>query len=82
VYGKNQRAEVDLAKASAYWSESLSRTKRLPSYESWLNPPKPARNLTGDELEQRQSEHEADVEMMRKLMAEKAKGEEESMDDA
>ena len=36
-------------KASAYWAESLARTKRLPDFDKWLNPPKPARVLKKNE---------------------------------
>lgn len=63
-------------KASAYWSESLARTKRLPDFDKWLNPPKPARALKGKEAEKRLREHEQDVAMIERLMAEKKKKEE------
>lgn len=63
-------------KASAYWSESLARTKRLPDFDKWLNPPKPARALKGKEAEKRLQEHEQDVAMIERLMAEKKKKEE------
>ena len=62
-------------KASAYWSESLARTKRLPDFDKWLNPPKPARVLKGKEAEKRLQEHEQDVAMIQRLMTEKKKKE-------
>ena len=62
-------------KAAAYWSESLARTKRLPDFDKWLNPPKPARVLKGKEAEKRLQEHEEDVAMIERLMEEKKKEE-------
>jgi hypothetical protein len=75
ILAKKREAEVELMKASAYWSESLARTKRLPDFDKWLNPPKPARVLKGKEAEKRLQEHEQDVAMIQRLMTEKKKKE-------
>ena len=75
VYNRKQKTEVDLVKASAYWAESLARTKRLPDFERWMNPPKPARVLKGKEAEKRLQEHKEDVAMIERMMADKAKEE-------
>jgi len=79
-YGKKQKAEFETLRASVYWAESLARTKRLPDFKNWINPPKPARALKGEEAERRKAEHEADVAMMENLIAksEQAKSEEGS----
>lgn len=74
---KKRDSEVNLTKASVYWAESLARTKKLPGFDQWMNPPKPARALTGDEAEKRLAEHREDVAMIEGLMAAKAKEEEE-----
>jgi hypothetical protein len=52
----------------------------LPDFQNWINPPKPARALKGEEAERRKAEHEADVAMMENLIAksEQAKSEEGS----
>lgn len=76
ILAKKRDSEIELMKASAYWSESLARTKRLPDFDKWLNPPKPARALKGKEAEKRLQEHEQDVAMIERLMAEKKKKEE------
>jgi len=60
-YGKKQKSEFETLRASVYWAESLARTKRLPDFRSWISPPKPARNLTGEEAALRLEEHENDV---------------------
>jgi hypothetical protein len=75
VFAKKREAEIELMKAAAYWSESLARTKRLPDFDKWLNPPKPARVLKGKEAEKRLQEHEEDVAMIERLMEEKKKEE-------
>lgn len=75
TYGKKQRVEVDLVKASAYWVESLHRTKRLPEFERWMNPPKPARALKGKEAEKRLQQHQKDSAMIHELLVAKAKAE-------
>ena len=75
VYNRKQKTEVDLVKASVYWAESLARSKRLPKFERWMNPPKPARALKGEEAETRLREHEEDVAMIESLMAQKTKEE-------
>ena len=79
-YGKKQKTEFETLRASVYWAESLARTKRLPDFHNWINPPKPARALKGEEAERRTAEHEADVAMMENLIAksEQAKSEEGS----
>tara|TARA_R110000765_G_scaffold329297_3_gene420173 strand:- start:154 stop:432 length:279 start_codon:yes stop_codon:yes gene_type:complete len=76
ILAKKREAEVELMKASAYWAESLARTKRLPDFDKWLNPPKPARVLKGKEAEKRLQEHNDDVAMIEGLMAAKKKNEE------
>jgi len=81
AFGKKRNAEVDLEKASAYWAETLARTKRLPDFKAWMNPPKPARVLKGKEAENRLREHRADVMMIERMMAEKAKPKEEGLTD-
>ena len=69
TYDKTQRGEVELAKASAYWTAALSRTKKLPNFDSWMNPPKPARALTGEEAELRERQHQEDVATLMELKA-------------
>lgn len=54
------RAHLRLA---AYMTAGLMRTRRLPSLQRWLNPPK-ARALKGPELKQRQTEFEAMAKRM------------------
>lgn len=75
MLAKKKESEVDLLKASAYWSEMLARTKRLPEFDRWMNPPKPARALKGEEAATRLREHEEDVAMIQSLMAQKTKEE-------
>lgn len=67
AFRKKRELEIDVAKASAYWVESLARTKRLPEFSSWMKPPRPARTLKGKELEDRHREHEEDVERWKSL---------------
>jgi hypothetical protein len=71
VYNRKQETEVDLVKASAYWAESLARTKRLPNFEQWMNPPKPARPLSDEEAAIRFNEHE---DMIARSKAARARG--------
>lgn len=80
AYGKKCKTDFETLRASVYWAESLARTKRLPDFQSWIHPPKPARALTGEEAERRKAEHEEDVAMMENLIAksEQAKSEEGS----
>ena len=74
---KRRDSEVDLARAASYWTEALARTKRLPDFKGWMNPPKPARHLDGEEAARRLAEHEDDVARSRDLRAKrKAKTEE------
>ena len=74
-YGKKQKSEFETLRASVYWAESLARTKRLPNFKNWINPPKPARALKGKEAEIRKAEHEVNVALIEGLIAksEKAK---------
>ncbi len=67
-------------KASAYWSESLARTKRLPDFDKWLNPPKPARPLSGEEAEIKLKEHEEMLERSQSVRARAKKKKEELTD--
>ena len=57
-YGKVKQEEAELAKSAAYWTAALARAKDIPSYDHWMNPPKPARVLEGEEAAQRQQEHD------------------------
>jgi len=52
----------------------------LPDFKNWINPPKPARALKGEEAERRKAEHDADVAMIESLIAksEQAKSEQGS----
>lgn len=43
--------------AAAWHTAALMRQKRMPSLQRFLNPPKPARKLTGKELEKRRKQH-------------------------
>ena len=36
----------------------LSRAGRFPSFDEWMNPPKPARALKGEEAKERAAEFE------------------------
>ncbi len=57
-YGSVQERAVEIAKASSYWSAMLSRAGRFPSFDEWMNPPKPARALKGEEAKERAAEFE------------------------
>ncbi len=70
MFSKKRDAEVDLARAAAYWTEALARTKRLPDFKGWMNPPKPARSLDGEEADRRLQEHLEDVALVERLSAE------------
>lgn len=70
-FGNNQKSEVQLVKAASYWTESLSRMKRMPTFDKWLDPPKPARSLTGEEADKRLEEHLEDVALIEGLKAER-----------
>jgi hypothetical protein len=80
AYGKKCKTDFETLRASVYWAESLARTKRLPDFQNWINPPKPARALKGEEAERRKAEHDADVAMIESLIAksEQAKSEQGS----
>lgn len=70
-YGTVQQHAFETAKAASYWTAVLGRAERLPSFEDWMNPPKPLRNLEGDEAEERLAEHNLLVKRFAKLKAEK-----------
>jgi hypothetical protein len=74
AYGKKRDSEFQLLRASAYWSESLSRTKRLPGYENWINPPKESRALSGEEAETRRIEHEENISLIEELISNSEQG--------
>lgn len=45
------------AMAIAWHTAALMRQNRMPSLNRFLNPPKPAKKLTGKELQRRRKEH-------------------------
>jgi hypothetical protein len=53
----------------AYWTASLSRSGKLPNFDNWMNPPKPARGLKGDEADERRRQHDEDVARIEEMLA-------------
>lgn len=80
ILAKKREADVELMKASAYWAESLARTKRLPDFDKWLHPPKPARPLSGEEAAIKLREHEEMLERSQSVRA-RAKKKKEGLTD-
>jgi hypothetical protein len=74
---RKRDSDIELSKAAAYWTEALHRTKRLPDFDRWMKPPKPARSLTGDEAARRLQEHKDDTAMVMGLLASKSDKDEE-----
>lgn len=52
-----QEMEQKALFTAAWYTAALTRAKHPPSLQRFLNPPKPARKLTGKELEKRRREH-------------------------
>ena len=73
-YGTVEHNALELAKASAYWVAMLSRAKNMPTYENWMHPPKPMRELDADEAEQRKREFEAFKALVETSMEQKQDG--------
>lgn len=65
---------MELAKASSYWVAVLSRAKTIPSFENWMNPPKPARPLYGEEAETRHREFETFKSLVESSMEQQQDG--------